>query len=127
MTPKIFESEYRFCEILWDNEPIRSGELTRLAGEKLGWKPTTAYTVIKRLAERGVLENRGSVVRALVGRDEVRRAEIRELVEKRFDGSLPAFIAAFAGGRQISESEAEELKKLIDGMSRNSEGGRENG
>lgn len=123
MTPKVFESEYRFCEILWENEPIRSGELVQLAGTRLGWKPTTTYTVIKRLAERGVLENKNSVVRSLVGREEIRRAEIDELVEKRFDGSLPAFVAAFAGGRSITREEADKLKLLIDGMSRGPEGG----
>ncbi|MBO4848548.1 MAG: BlaI/MecI/CopY family transcriptional regulator, partial [Clostridia bacterium] len=92
-TPRIFESEYRFCRILWENEPIRSGELVRLCGEKLGWKPTTTYTVIKRLAERGIVENSGSVVRSLVGRDEIGEAEIAELVDSRFDGSVPAFVA----------------------------------
>lgn len=113
-TPKIFESEYRFCTILWEEEPIRSGELVRLACEKLGWKPTTAYTVIKRLSERGVLENRDSIVRSLVSREEARRAEIDELVEKRFGGSLPAFIAAFAGSRRLSEEEFTELSRAIE-------------
>ena len=115
-TPKIFESEYRFCDILWENEPISSGALVRLAGERLGWKPTTAYTVMKRLAERGVLVNEKSSVRSLVGRDEVRRAEIDELVEKRFGGSVPAFLAAFAGSRRLSEAELEELRRLIESM-----------
>ena len=117
-TPKIFESEYRFCMILWENEPIRSGELVKLAKEKLGWKPTTTYTVIKRLAERGVLENRDSVVRALVSREEVRRSEIDELVEKKFEGSLPAFIAAFTSGRALSPEEADEIQKMIDNARR---------
>ena len=118
-TPKIFESEYRFMDILWEAEPIRSGELVKLAEERLGWKPTTTYTVIKRLAQRGVLENRESTVRALLGRNEILRAEIDELVEKRFSGSLPAFVAAFAGGRKVSPAEADELKRLIDAMREN--------
>lgn len=113
---KIFESEYRFMEILWENEPIRSGELVKLAGERLGWKPTTAYTVIKRLAERGVLVNENTVVRSLIGRDEARGAEIDELVEKKFEGSLPAFIAAFARSRSLSDKEADDLQKMIDSM-----------
>ena len=74
-TPKVFESEYRFCLILWEHEPARSSELVALCREELGWKPTTTYTVIKRLAERGVLVNENSVVRSLVSRDEVRSAE----------------------------------------------------
>ncbi len=83
-TPKVFESEYRFCLILWEREPIGSGELVKLCRERLGWKPTTTYTVIKRLSERGVLKNEGSVVTALVTKDQVQQAEIEELVEKKF-------------------------------------------
>lgn len=82
--PKIFESEYRFCLILWEHEPVGSGELVRLCGERLGWKPTTVYTVIKRLSERGVLKNENSVVTALVSKDDVQAAEIDALVEKKF-------------------------------------------
>ena len=81
-TPKVFESEYRFCLILWEHEPVRSSELVSLCREQLGWKPTTTYTVIKRLSERGVLVNENSVVRALVTKDDVQAAEIDELVEK---------------------------------------------
>ncbi|MBR4659399.1 MAG: BlaI/MecI/CopY family transcriptional regulator [Clostridia bacterium] len=113
-TPKIFESEYRFCLILWEHEPIRSGALVELAKERLGWKPTTTYTVIKRLAERGVLENRGSIVRALVPREQVQQAEIDELVEKRFGGSVPAFVAAFAKNRSLSQADIDELRRMID-------------
>lgn len=113
---KIFESEYRFMEILWESEPVKSGELVKLAQERLGWKPTTTYTVIKRLAERGALVNENTVVRALVGRDEARGAEIDELVEKKFDGSIPAFLAAFARGRRLSDGEADELRRMIDEM-----------
>ena len=99
--PKIFESEYRFCTILWEHEPIKSSALAALCGEKLGWKPTTAYTVMKRLAERGVIENRDTIVRSLVKREEAEQAEIDELGEK---------------NRRISDEEAAELQKLIDGM-----------
>ncbi len=115
-TPKVFESEYRFLTLLWDNEPIRSGALVELAGSALGWKPTTTYTVIKRLAQRGVLENKNSIVTSIVKREEVQTAEIDELVEKKFEGSVPAFVAAFARNRKLSDSEADELKRLIDEM-----------
>ena len=91
-TPKVFESEYRFCLILWENEPIKSSELIKLCMDKLGWKPTTTYTVIKRLSERGVLKNENTVVSSLVSREEIQAAEIDEMVEKTFGGSLPAFI-----------------------------------
>ncbi len=113
-TPKVFESEYRFCLILWEHEPVRSSELVSLCREQLGWKPTTTYTVIKRLSERGVLVNENSVVRALVTKDEVQEAEIDELVEKKFGGSLPAFIAAFAKNRRFSKTELDEVQRMID-------------
>lgn len=113
-TPKIFESEYRFCLILWENEPIKSPELANLCAEKLGWKTSTTYTVIKRLSERGVLKNENTVVSSLVSRDEVCRAEIDELVEKKFEGSLPAFVAAFTKRRDITDDELDEIQKMID-------------
>ena len=113
-TPKVFESEYRFCLVLWENEPIKSGELVNLCREQLGWKPTTTYTVIKRLSERGVLKNENSVVSALVTKDEVQAAEINEMVEKTFEGSLPAFIAAFTKHQKITEKELDAVQAMID-------------
>ena len=113
-TPKVFESEYRFCLILWEHEPVRSSELVALCREQLGWKPTTTYTVIMRLSERGVLVNENSVVRSLVSKDEVQAAEIDELVEKKFGGSLPAFIAAFTRHRRLSGAELDEMQRMID-------------
>lgn len=113
-TPKVFESEYRFCLILWEHEPIKSSELVSLCKERLGWKPTTTYTVIKRLAERGVLRNDNTIVSALVSKDEVQAAEIDELVEKKFEGSLPAFIAAFTKHQKLSAEEIDEVQQMID-------------
>lgn len=113
-TPKIFESEYRFCLILWEQEPVKSSELVRLCRERLGWKPTTTYTVIKRLSERGVLKNENSVVTALITKDQVQEAEIDELVEKKFGGSLPAFVAAFTRHGRITEKEIDEVQRMID-------------
>ena len=112
--PKIFESEYRFCLILWEHEPVRSSELVALCREKLGWKPTTTYTVIKRLSERGVLKNENSIVTSLVKKDEAQAAEIDELMEKRFEGSLPAFFAAFTKRRSLSKEEIDEVQAMID-------------
>ena len=113
-TPKVFESEYRFCLILWENEPIKSSELVNLCKEQLDWKPTTTYTVIKRLSERGVLKNENTIVTSLVSKDEVQAAEINEMVEKTFEGSLPAFVAAFTKHQKISEAEIEEIQQMID-------------
>lgn len=113
-TPKVFESEYRFCLILWENEPIKSSKLVELCKEQLGWKPTTTYTVIKRLSERGVLKNENTVVTSLVSKDEVQATELNEMVEKTFEGSLPAFIAAFTKHQKISDKEIDAVQKMID-------------
>lgn len=113
-TPKVFESEYRFCLILWEHEPIKSSELVQLCAEQLGWKPTTTYTVIKRLAERGVLKNENTIVTALVSKDQVQAAELNEMVEKTFEGSLPAFVAAFTKHQKISDADIDALQQMID-------------
>ena len=115
-TPKVFESEYRFCLILWEHEPIKSTELVNLCKEQLGWKPTTTYTVIKRLSERGVLKNENTIVTSFVSKDEVQAAEINEMVEKTFEGSLPAFVAAFTKHQKISEADLDEVQRMIDRM-----------
>ena len=113
-TPKVFESEYRFCLILWEHAPIKSSELVNLCKQQLGWKPTTTYTVIKRLSERGILRNEKSVVSALVTKDEIQAAQINEMVEKTFEGSLPAFVAAFTKHQSISQEEIDAVQKMID-------------
>ena len=112
-TPKIFDSELRFCEILWERQPVKSSELVQLCAQRLGWKKSTTYTVIKRLAERGVVQTENAVVTARVSRDEVQRAESRAFVERNFSGSLPSFLNAFVGGRGLSAEEADELRRMI--------------
>lgn len=114
-TPKIFESEYRFCLILWAHEPVASGELVKLCAQELGWKKSTTYTVIKRLAERGVLKTEHSVVTSVISKAQVQAAESREFVDKNFGGSLPQFLAAFANGRSLSGQEVEQLREMIEG------------
>ena len=113
-TPKIFESEYRFCLILWEQEPVTTTELVKLCQQRLGWKRTTTYTVIKRLGERGVLKNEDGLVSALISREEAQVSEIDELMEKKFQGSLPAFLAAFARRQALSEEEVEEIRRIIE-------------
>ncbi len=112
--PKIFESEYRFCLILWDNEPISSSQLAKLCKEQLDWSRTTTYTVIKRLTERGVLKNENSVISTLVTKQEVQVSEIDEMMDKTFEGSLPAFIAAFAKRQNLSDKDIEEIRRIIE-------------
>ena len=112
--PKIHESEYRFCLILWEHEPVTAAELAKLCREQLQWKRTTTYTVIKRLGERGVLKNDDGVVTSLVSKEEAQASEIDELVEKRFEGSLPAFFAAFTKHQTLSDEELAEVQRMID-------------
>ncbi len=112
--PKIFESEYRFCLILWENEPITSRALSDLCKEKLGWSKTTTYTVIKRLCDRGVVKNENTIVTSIISKEQAQAQEIDDLVEKKFEGSLPAFIAAFAKRGNLSEKEIEEIRRIIE-------------
>ena len=113
-TPKIQESEYRFCLIMWEHAPVTAVELVKLCQEQLGWKRTTTYTVIKRLGERGVLKNEDGLVTALVSKVDAQEREINELVEEKFQGSLPAFIAAFTKRQDISSAELDEVQRMID-------------
>ena len=113
-TPKIFESEYRFCLIMWEHAPIAAAELARLCLEQLGWKRTTTYTVIKRLGERGILKTENGLVLPLISKEEAQASEIDELVEKKFEGSLPAFVAAFTKRQTLSAGELDQLQSMID-------------
>ncbi len=113
-TPKVFESEYRFCLILWEQEPIKSTELAKLCEAELGWKKATTYTVIKRLSERNVIKSENAVITSLVSKSEVQTAEIDEMVDRTFEGSIPDFLAAFAKSRKLSKKEIGEIQKLID-------------
>lgn len=112
--PKIHESEYRFCLILWEHQPVSAVELVKLCQDQLGWKRTTTYTVIKRLMERGVLKNEEGRIIALVSKEEAQSREIDEMVAEKFQGSLPAFVAAFTKRRDISGEELEQLQRMID-------------
>ena len=111
---KLYDAEYRFALVVWEHEPVRSGELARLCAEELGWKRTTTYTVLKKLCAKGIFRNENSIVTALVKKEQVQRYESQSLLEKSFGGSLPRFITAFLGDRQLSQEEADELQALID-------------
>lgn len=111
---KLCESDYRFMVIIWEHEPVASGALVELSAQTLGWKKSTTYTVLKKLCEKGFAKNEGSVVTALIPREQVQAYESERFVERAFDGSLPGFLTAFLGGKTISKQEADELKRLID-------------
>lgn len=112
--PKIFESEYRFCLILWENEPINSTKLVALCKQQLGWSKATTYTVIRRLAERGVLINENAVVSSVLSKEQVQQAEMEEMMNKTFEGSIPAFIAAFANCKKLTAEDVLQLQSFID-------------
>lgn len=111
---KLCDSEYRFMCVIWEAEPVSSGQLVSLCQEKLGWKKSTTYTVLRKLCKKGYLENKDTIVSALVSKEQIQAKESEEFVERTFDGSLPGFIAAFLGGRKISGEEAEALKQMIE-------------
>jgi len=111
---KLAQSEARFAELIWKNEPIASGELVKLCGRELSWKKSTTYTVLKKLCEKGIFQNEDAVVTSLIKKDEYCARQSRRFVEDVFGGSLPGFLTAFIGGKKLSGRQAEELKELID-------------
>jgi len=110
--------ESKFADFIWNNEPIASGQLVKIAERELSWKSTTSYTVLKRLCERGIFQNQGGTVTSLISRDEFYALQSERFVEETFDGSLPAFLAAFGSRKKMSDAEIEDLKKIIDGFRR---------
>lgn len=110
--------ESRFADMIWSHEPLASRDLIRMAEEELNWKSTTSYTVLKRLCKRGIFQLQNKIVTSLISREEFYGMRSEEFIEETFDGSLPAFIAAFGTRKKLSDEEVDELKKLIDGMRR---------
>lgn len=110
---KVYESEYKFLCILWDNEPIGSMALVKLCKEKLDWSKATTYTVIRRLCGRGIIKNENTIVSTLITKEQAQLSDFDELIEKRFDGSLPAFFATFSKERKLSDNEIAEIISII--------------
>ncbi len=113
-SPQIFESEYRFCLLLWEHEPVNSTKLAALCKEHLGWSKATTYTVIRRLSERGVIQNKNTIVSSLISKEEAQRSRFEEMMEETFEGSMPAFIAAFSKSRKLTRQEVDQLQAMID-------------
>ena len=113
-TPKIFESEYRFCLILWEQEPVNSTRLVELCKQRLGWSKATTYTVIRRLSERGVLKNENATVTSLISKEQAQRSRLQEMMEETFEGSMPAFLAAFSKSKRLTAQEVAQLQSMID-------------
>lgn len=110
---KIFEAEYKFMNIIWENSPLSSAELVKVANKEFGWKKSTTYTVIRRLCDRGAIKNENSVVSALVNRQQVMQAETKEHLDKVYDGSLKLFFASFLQKEKLTDGEVEELRNII--------------
>ena len=111
---KLFEGEYKLMEVLWDHAPVNSTKLVSLCKEHLGWSKATTYTVIRRLSERGVIKNENTIVSSLISKEEAQSSRLEEMLEETFEGSMPAFIAAFSKSKKLSKSEVDQLQALID-------------
>ena len=116
MEMKLGIVEMQFAELIWAHEPIASGELVKLCEKELNWKKSTTYTVLKKLCERGIFQNKDGIVTALLTRDEFNAVQSEKFVEDTFEGSFPAFLAAFTSRKQLSKEEVEEIRRLIDSV-----------
>lgn len=110
---RLYDAELKFMTIVWEREPLSTRQLTQLCQERLGWKRTTTYTVLKKLSDRGMVQKNDTQVTALVKQDQVRRYESGAVVDRSFGGSLPSFVAAFLNGRSLSQEDAAEIQRLI--------------
>ena len=116
MEMKLGLVETQFAELIWAREPIASGELVKLCEKELNWKKSTTYTVLKKLCERGIFQNNDGIVTSLLTKDEFNAVQSEQFVEDTFEGSLPAFLAAFTSRKTLSKDEVEEIRRLIDGV-----------
>lgn len=106
--------EGRFADIIWQHEPLTSGELVKLCRDELEWKKSTTYTVLKKLCDKGIFQNQNGMITSLVSKQELHAAQSRKFVDDTFEGSLPAFIAAFATQKSLSQGEIAEIRRMID-------------
>ncbi|MCI5641354.1 MAG: BlaI/MecI/CopY family transcriptional regulator [Lachnospiraceae bacterium] len=111
---KLCDSDYRFMQVVWQEAPVNSGELVKLCEERLGWKKSTTYTTIRKLCQKGYIQNENAVVSVLIPQERVQADESAYFIDRTFSGSLPRFLAAFLGERNISEKEAKEIQDMID-------------
>ena len=111
---RLFESEFRFMTLVWDNEPVASMKLVELCAEEMKWKKSTTFTMLKKMCEKGYAQNDHAVVTSLISREEVRTAESERVVETTFAGSLPNFLVSFLGGKKLSQEDTERLIRLIE-------------
>jgi len=113
---KLFDAEYKFMSIIWEREPVNSTELSKICEKELGWKKPTTYSMIKKLSERGIVQNEKATVTTLIARESVQKYEADVFIDRVFDGSMPSFITSFLKGKTLSEDEAQKIKAMIDGV-----------
>ena len=111
---RLGEIEMRFAELIWQNEPVSSGDLVKLAQKELSWKKSTTYTILRRLCEREIFQNKHSVVTSLLSKEEFLAGQSEKFVEETFSGSLPQFLAAFSMRKKLSDKEIDEIQRFID-------------
>lgn len=111
---RLFDGEYKFMCVIWDNEPINSTMLHKTCLEKLGWKKSTTYTMIRKLSEKGLIKNENAIVSSIVKKEQVKKYESEQLINKVFDNSLPHFISAFLKDKKLTQKEADEIRKMIE-------------
>ncbi len=114
---KLGEVEMRFATIIWNHEPLASGELVKLAGKELSWKKPTTYSILRKLCEKGIFQNENTIVTSLVTKEEYISMQSTRFVEETFSGSLPNFLTAFVSQKKLSDKEIEEIRKLIEEQS----------
>jgi len=115
---KLFDAEYKLMSIVWEREPINSTELVKICEKVLGWKKATTYTMVKKLSERGIMQNEKATVTTLIAREDVQKYEADVLINRVFGGSIPSFITSFLQDKELSEEEAQAIKGLIDGVTK---------
>ena len=111
---RLGEIEMRFAELIWQNEPVASGDLVKIAEKELSWKKSTTYTILRRLCEREIFQNRDSIVTSLLSKEEFLAGQSEKFVEETFSGSLPQFLAAFSMRKKLSDKDIEEIQRFID-------------
>ena len=111
----------RFADIVWANEPISSGDLVKVCEKELNWKKPTTYTVLRKLCEKGLLQNVDGIVSSLISKEEFYSAKSEQIIEDSYEGSLPAFIAAFTSHKKLSKKEVDEIQKMIDAFKKEGE------
>ena len=109
----------RFADLVWDNEPIASGELVKICEKELEWKKSTTYTVLRKLCDKGIFKNEDGTVTSLISKEEFYSAKSKQIVDDSFSGSLPAFVAAFISNKKLTAKEADEIQKMIDEFKKN--------